>query len=148
MKLQPQPHVMKVFVRTKKQPARFTCIFFLTSNGAMRSQHHSHEIAIQLGHVVDRVGWQVKMAAVEFWSPWHNVHRPHHRHSSCEPNQLGILCQPSIDAALTYSFYFPCRHSDLQAQLQATYSSGFRKPANEVCVVLNYSLSFSVGFFR
>ena len=27
----------------------------------------SHNVATQLGHSVDRAGWQAKMASIEFW---------------------------------------------------------------------------------
>ena len=44
----------------------------------------SHEIATQSSHSVDLAGWQAKMASIEIWIPWGNVHKPHHV-SECIP---------------------------------------------------------------
>ena len=35
--------------------------------GPVRIRHHSHHFATQSSHVVDRAGWQAKMASIEFW---------------------------------------------------------------------------------
>ena len=45
--------------------------------GPVRIRHCSHHFATQSSHTVDRAGWQAKMASIEFWIPWHNVHKPH-----------------------------------------------------------------------
>ena len=47
--------------------------------GPVRIRHHSHHFATQPSHsvILNRVGWQAKMASIEFWIPWRNVHDPH-----------------------------------------------------------------------
>ena len=45
----------------------------------VRIRHRSHHSATQSSHLVDRAGWQAKMASIEFWMPWRNAHWPHCR---------------------------------------------------------------------
>ena len=39
-------------------------------------RHSPHHSATQSSHSVDLAGWQAKMAAIEFWIPWRDAHRP------------------------------------------------------------------------
>ena len=53
------------------------CIMLKTiSNGACAHTSSFTPFATQSSHVVDRAGWQAKMASIEFWIPWHNAHSP------------------------------------------------------------------------
>ena len=38
-----------------------------TEMGPVRIRHRSHHFATQPGNLVDRAGWQAKMASIEFW---------------------------------------------------------------------------------
>ena len=51
--------------------------------GTVRICHRSHHFATQSSHFVDRAGWQAKMASIEFWIPWRNVHDTHWTQSDC-----------------------------------------------------------------
>ena len=44
--------------------------------GLVRTRDSSHHFATQSSHLVDRAGWQAKMASIEFWRPWHNADKP------------------------------------------------------------------------
>ena len=46
--------------------------------GPAHIHHRSPHFATQFSHVVDRAGWQAKMASIEFSMPWCNAHGPHH----------------------------------------------------------------------
>ena len=45
--------------------------------GPVRIRHSSHDLGWQSSHSVDLAGWQAKMASIEIWIPWRNVHKPH-----------------------------------------------------------------------
>ena len=45
--------------------------------GPVRIRHRSYHFATQSSHSVDPAGWQAKMASIEIWIPWRNVHKPH-----------------------------------------------------------------------
>ena len=49
------------------------CICIIVKSNTMGPvliRHRSQEIATQPWHSVDRAGWQVEMASIEFWFPW------------------------------------------------------------------------------
>ena len=50
--------------------------------GPVRICHNSHEFATKPSQSVDRAGRQAKMASIEFWIPWRNVHMPHSTNTS------------------------------------------------------------------
>ena len=45
--------------------------------GPVRIRHSSHVFGWQSSHSLDLAGWQAKMASIEIWIPWRNVHKPH-----------------------------------------------------------------------
>ena len=50
----------------------------------VRIRHSSHEFATQSSHCVDRSGWQAKMASIEIWILWRNVHKSHSFAKCCK----------------------------------------------------------------
>ena len=64
-------HSMHGTVRVLHQNTVYTQI------GPVCIRHSYHHFATQSSHLVDRAGWQAKMASIEFWIPWRNAHGPH-----------------------------------------------------------------------
>ena len=68
------------------------CSYFVvvSSMGPVRIRHSSHDFGWQSSHSVDLAGWQAKMASIEIWIPWRNVHKPH---LSCLTEQASDFAQ-------------------------------------------------------
>ena len=66
--------------RSLSYPDKTALVYIV--NGSCRPVR-IHHFATQSIHSVDRAGWQAKMASIEFWIPWRNVHRPHCHPTHC-----------------------------------------------------------------
>ena len=64
--------ICRFFLSFPSHDIELRCVWI----GPVRIRHSSHDFTTQSSHVVDRAGWQAKMASIEFWIPWRNAHRP------------------------------------------------------------------------